>query len=325
MTQLLEQDTYRRDAWQPLPGVRRRMRDVVVFGALMALSLSLVAASKFDLPQLGVVRGVIQDLAAPVLRKASEALAPLLGLGRTLAEWQSLADERNRLRDENDRLKGWEARARALERQSAALADIVRVVEETPLAFVTARVVTGAGGSFVRAALVDAGRVHGVKPGYPVMSAQGLAGRVISAGSISARMLLVTDYNSRIPVVIGASAARAVMQGDNGPLPRIAYLPPDSNIKPGDDVFTSGVGGLFPRGLRVGTVVDTGETLRVEPAARLDRLDYVSVLFSESLSALLADEERAIEARAGTNNRRGGPTPSLGAGWPTSAEGGIAR
>jgi rod shape-determining protein MreC len=322
MTQLLEHDTYRRDAWPPLPGVKRRVRDTLVFSVLIVTSLVLIVASKFDPPVLSIVRAAIQDAAAPVMRLAAQALAPALTLGRTVAEWQTLADERNKLREENDRLKGWEARARSLERQSAALAEIARVVEESQLAFVTARVVTGTGGSFVRAALVDAGRSSGVKPGYPVMSAQGLAGRIIAAGNVSARILLVTDYNSRIPVVIGAGAARAVMQGDNGPLPRIAYLPPDSRIQPGDDVFTSGVGGLFPRGLRVGTVVDTGETLRIEPSARLERLDYVSVLFSESLSALLADEERSLEARAGGTAATG---RRLGPSWPTSAEGGLAR
>jgi rod shape-determining protein MreC len=318
MTQLLEHDTYRRDAWPPLPGVRRRTHDTLVFGLLMAVSLGLVVASKFEPPVLGMARTAIQDAAAPLLRAVAVAVAPLLNAGRMVAEWQSIAGERNKLREENDRLKGWEARARALERQTTSLAEIARVVEEPRLAFVTARVVTGTGGPFVRAALVDAGREHGLKPGYPVMTAQGLAGRIIAAGSNSARLLLVTDYNSRIPVVIGAGAARAVMQGDNSPLPRIAYLPPDSRVQPGDDVFTSGVGGLFPRGLRIGTVVETGDTLRVEPAARLDRLDYVSVLFSESLSALLSDEERAIEARAGAGRR-------LGPSWPTSAEGGLAR
>jgi rod shape-determining protein MreC len=319
MTKLLEHDSYRRDAWPPLPGVKRPGRDKLVFGSLIVAALALIVANKLDVPALGVARTALQDVSAPLLRVAAQLLAPALNFGRTLAEWQTLADERNKLREENDRLKGWEARARALERQTVALTEMTRMVEESQLGFVTARVVTGTGGSFVRAALVDAGRSSGIKPGYPVMSAQGLAGRIIAAGNTSARLLLVTDYNSRIPVVIGANAVRAVMQGDNGPLPRIAYLPPDSRIQPGDDVFTSGVGGLFPRGLRIGKVVDTGETLRVEPSARLDRLDYVSVLFSESLSALLADEERAIEARAGGNNRRLGPS------WPTSAEGGLAR
>ncbi len=325
-TSELQPDTFRRDSWQPLLGAPRRAADGVVFGALIGVSLCLVVASRFDPPVLGLVRQAVQDAASPVLRLVTGAIAPLLNARRMIAEWQSIADERNRLRDENERLLGWQARAQALERQNVALADVAHLVEEPKLAFVTARIVSGSGGPFVRAALLDAGRETGLQPGHPVMSAQGLVGRVITTGRTSARILLLTDYNSRIPVVIGRSAARAVMQGDNGPYPRIAYLPPDSQIGPGDDVFTSGVGGVFPRGLRVGTVVDVGDQLRIEPAARFDRLDYVSVLFYEQLSASLLDEERSIEARAVRRPGTASPvTPSFSPGWPTSAEGGIAR
>jgi rod shape-determining protein MreC len=318
MTKLLDPDAYRRDAWPPLPGVSRRVHDPLVFGALIAVALGLVVASKLEAAIVGVARTAVQDAASPVLRRSQMAARPALEMGRMMADWRTLAETNARLRDENERLRGWEARARLLEQQTSALNEMVRVVAEPQVGFATARVISGAGGPFVRSGLLDAGRDHGLKAGYPVMSAQGLAGRVLTVGTQSARILLVTDYNSRIPVVIGKDAARAVMQGDNGPLPRIAYLPRDSAIQPGDDVFTSGVGGLFPRGLRVGTVVDTGDALRIEPVVRFDRLDYVSVLFFEPISASLADEERAIEARASTLKR-------LGPSWPTSAEGGVAR
>ena len=319
MTQLLEPDLFQRSSsWPSTPSARRRLHDVVVFGALFVCSLLLTVLDKFEAPVTAQVRSVMQDFVTPILRITTDAVSPLLGFGRVVAEWQTLADDRNRLRDENERLKGWEARARALERESAALTELNRVVEQPKLAFVTAHIVSASSGPFVRVALLDAGRDHGVKPGYPVMSAQGLVGRVIAAGTRSSRLLLVTDYNSRIPVVIGAAATRAVMQGDNGALPKIAYLPPGVAVKPGDDVFTSGVGGLYPRGLRIGSVVDTGDSLRVEPAARLDQLEYISILFYETLAATLADEERAAEARAGLSKR-------LLPTWPTSAEGGLAR
>ena len=319
MTNHLEPDVYQRTrSLSPIGGGRRRQHDVAVFGALIGLSLVCVALDRFEFFVTTALRSALQDAATPVLGIATGAAAPVLNAARMLAEWETVADDRNRLREENERLKSWEARARALERQSAALIDLARVVEEPKLSFVTARIVSGSGGPFVRAAMLDAGRGNGIKPGYPAMSAQGLVGRVIAAGSRSSRLLLLTDFNSRIPVVIGADAARAVMQGDNGPLPKISYLQPGNQIKPGDDVFTSGVGGLFPRGLRIGTVVDTGETIRIEPAAQLDKLEYVSVLFFETLAATLADEERAAEGRAGLSKR-------LGPSWPTSAEGGLAR
>ena len=318
MTNRLEPDVYRRTAKPLLAGPRRQVQHSRLFVALMVVSLGLLVANKLDLPAVGVIRGAIQDGASVILRSATAVTAPVVSFGHQLADWRTLSDERNRLREENDRLKGWQARAQRLEQQAVALAQLAHVVGEHPAEFLTARVISGNGGPFVRVALLDAGREQGVKAGNPAMSAQGLVGRVVASGRISARLLLLTDFNSRVPVVIGSDAARAVMQGDNSPLPKIAYLPPGAQIKPGDDVFTSGVGGLFPRGLRVGVVVDTGDVLRIEPAARLDRLDYVSVLLMDTLSAALAEEEQQSEAKAK-------PSLRFGAGWPSSAEGGIGR
>ena len=304
MTKLLEPDTYQRpQSLSTSPRALRRAHDVAVFGCLIVIALALTAMDRMAVPVATVVRTTIQDLATPLLSVTTAALTPVLGVSRAMADWRTLADDRNKLREENERLKSWEARARALERQSAALTELAHVVDEPNLSFVTARIVSGSGGPLVRAALLDAGREHGLKPGYPVMSAQGLVGRVISAGSRSARLLLLTDHNSRIPVVIGDNAARAMMEGDNGPLPKIAYLQQGLGIKPGDGVFSSGVGGIYPRGLRVGSVVDTGEMLRVEPAARLDQLDYVSVLFFDTVATTHADEERAADTRAGLSKR----------------------
>ncbi len=318
MTQLLEPDIYQRTSWPSLPAARRRGHGVAMFVALLVVALSLTALDRFEVPVLGVLRNSVLDLMSPLLRVTTTAVTPVLGATRALADWGVLIDDRNRLREENERLKSYQARAQALERQATALTELAHVVDEPKLTFLTARIVATGGGPFVRAALLDAGREHGVKPGYPVMSAQGLVGRVIASGTRSARLLLLTDYNSRIPVLVGANSVRAMMQGDNSPLAKIAYLAQGDEIKSGDEVFTSGVGGLYPRGLRIGSVVDTGEMLRVEPAARLDRLDYVSVLFFDTLAATLADEERAADLRAGFTKR-------LAPSWPTSAEGGLAR
>ena len=318
MTNQLEPDVYRRTGKPLLPGPRRRVPNSGTFVALILVSLGLLIANKLDLPAIGVIRASIQDGAAVILRSATAVSAPMVKFGHQLAEWRTLADERNRLREENERLKGWQARAQRLEQQAVALAQLAHVVGEHPAEFLTARVISGNGGPFVRVALLDAGREQGVKAGNPAMSAQGLVGRVVASGKISARLLLLTDFNSRVPVVIGQDAVRAVMQGDNSPLPKIAYLPPGAQIKPGDDVTTSGVGGLFPRGLKVGIVVDTGDVLRIEPAARLDRLDYVSVLLVDTLSAALAEEEQQAETKTK-------PSLRFGAGWPSSAEGGLGR
>ena len=89
----------------------------------------------------------------------------------------------------------------------------------------------------------------------------------------------VTDLNSRITVLIESTGDRGILVGDNGPRPRLQYLPPNSPISPGDLVLTSGHGGVFPMGLPVGIVAEVSDSrLSVQPLADMVRLDYLRVL-----------------------------------------------
>ena len=100
---------------------------------------------------------------------------------------------------------------------------------------------------------------------------------------ISARVLLLTDLNSRIPVAVEGSRARAVLLGDNSPLPRLDYLPAGAEVVVGDRIVTSGDGGLFPAGLPIGQVVAVGDGgIRVQPLVDLDRLEFVRAVQFES-------------------------------------------
>ena len=164
------------------------------------------------------------------------------------------------------------------------------MVEEQRINFVTSRVIADSSGAFVRSVMINAGRAKDVRAGYPVINADGLVGRVAEAGENSARVLLLTDLNSRVPVVIGGKEVRAILSGDNGPEPRLTYMPQDVSISPGDDVATSGAGGLFPRGLRIGKVIGTALAPRVELRAKLDHLEYLSILFFEDVSRALMGE-----------------------------------
>jgi rod shape-determining protein MreC len=124
---------------------------------------------------------------------------------------------------------------------------------------------------------------------------------------------LLTDINSRIPVFVGRSSVRALMVGDNGANPKLTYAAPSGGgsggIEAGDEVSTSGVGGLYPRGLRIGTVTEQGGKLVIVPHARLDELNFVSVLLFENPTLELADNERipGRESRRSVAGRIGTP------------------
>jgi rod shape-determining protein MreC len=239
------------------------------------------------------VRARFENAIAPVLTAAVVPLTPLRRLAARVTAYTDLYGELDRLKEENQRMKGWEWKARELERKYSQLGRLARVIEEPGFEQVGARVVADSRGPFVRSAMIGVGRDQGLKPGFPVISADGLVGRLTESGRGAARILLLTDINSRIPVFVGRNGVRALMVGDNGAAPKLTYAPNTGGIEVGDEVSTSGVGGLFPRGLRIGTVVDQGGKLVVAPHARLDELDFVSVLLFENPTLELADGEKA--------------------------------
>ena len=284
---MLRDDVFARRRLQPGAG-RRRGVSLFVLGFL---SLGLLAMSRIEHPAVQSVRRTLAEFASPGLQAIAVPLAPLRRLGRQLATYATAVEDIDRLRDEVQKLKGWEARARELERRLADLALLARVVEEPGIEFITGRVIADANGPFARSVLLNAGREFGLKGGYPVVSADGLIGRVLETGARSARVLLLTDLNSRVPVLIGNGGTRGVLIGDNSDRPKLLHLPDSALAVPGDEVVTSGVGGLFPRGLRIGAVVEDAGNLRVQLHGRLNELDHVSVMFFETPALELAAEE----------------------------------
>jgi rod shape-determining protein MreC len=129
------------------------------------------------------------------------------------------------------------------------------------------------------------------------MVGQGLIGRITEIGNWSARVLLITDLNSRIPVILEGTRTHAILAGDNGPAPYLLYLPKAAAVNVGDRLVTAGHDGVFPTGLAVGRVagIEDGK-IRVEPLADLDRLEYVQIVDGAALSAL-TPEEAPVDGR----------------------------
>lgn len=262
--------------------LREHGRAGVLLPLLMLTSIGLLVLSRINHSALSRVRSGAAEVMSPVLRAVMVPFEPLRRAGRQIADQASMAGEMERLKLENQKLSSWEWRARELERKLADLEALSKVPEEPHIDFVTARVIADASGPFARSVMISAGKEQNLKPGYPVVNGDGLVGHVIEVGNAAARVLLLTDVNSRIPVEIGDARVRAILAGDNGPRPKLIYVPPEARISPGDAVATSGSGGVFPRGLRIGVVGLDVAAPHAVLRARLDTLEYISVLRYES-------------------------------------------
>jgi rod shape-determining protein MreC len=140
-------------------------------------------------------------------------------------------------------------------------------------------VIASSGGAYLRNLLVDAGSADGVARGQAAVTGEGLVGRVYEVGVRTARILLITDLNSRIPVLVEGSRQRAILAGDNSGRPVLWYLDPAVPPQIGARIVTSGEGGVFPRGLPVGMVEAVGPGApRVEPYVGPSRVEYVRII-----------------------------------------------
>ena len=235
---------------------RQGVRGGFFLFALFFVAFVLLILSRLENDVVGDVRSQFADWAAPVLEWASLPAVYARRVWDRANAHLSLYEELDGLRQENERLRQWEWRAQRMERRLCHMRALLNAVDEQALDHATGRVIADARGPFIRSMLVNVGRKQGVKAGYAVMNGDGLVGRTVHVGENASRVILLNDLNSRVPVLVGPSAVRAILAGNNTDAPRLEFLPDSSEVFEDDEVYTSGHAGLLPRGLRIGVVSD---------------------------------------------------------------------
>jgi rod shape-determining protein MreC len=266
--------------------------------ALARLTLPVLIVVSFGLMLLGKADTVVTERARIAL---ADGLAPIYAalaspLGRihatiteTVTLW-NMREENDRLRAENEKLRRWQSIALALDAENQRLKASLRWIPDPDASFVTARVVADAGGVYAKAVLLSVGPNHGIHKGEIAVDERGLIGRITEVGGRTARVLLITDLNSRIPVILETSRAHAILVGTNGTRPRLQYWPEGTVPQEGERIVTSAEANAFPANLPVGTVHYTSSGApEVEPAAMLQKLEVVRI-FDYGLNGVTAPE-----------------------------------
>jgi rod shape-determining protein MreC len=262
---------------------------------LVAFGVVALIVSKSNENAAQHARVLMMDALAPVLEVTSrpvETIEGLIGQGRRF--WTTY-EENQHLHRDVERLQQWQAIARRLEQENAILRSQLNMVPETRPDFVSARVIADTRSPFVKTLLINAGKREGVGVGHAVVTGDGLAGRIVETGKKSARVLLLTDLNSRVPVIVESTRYRGILAGDNTDRPRLIFLPAGTKVANGQRIVTSGHGGVFPVGLAIGIIstANDGE-IRVQPFADWERVEYLSVLRYDTPQ--LQELRRGIEA-----------------------------
>ncbi|MCK5384964.1 MAG: rod shape-determining protein MreC [Alphaproteobacteria bacterium] len=223
-------------------------------GILMIISVILMAFSSFRPGVFESVRVSTVDLFSMPLYVISYPFQKTTLILHDITGYAQVQANNLRLEKENLLLRQWYQTALLLDSENRALRELLNLRIDPTYRHVAARILADSGNTYVKSILVAVGKRDGIKKDAAVMAGEGLIGRVVEVSNKTARVLLVNDINSRVPVVVEDTGQHAIMAGANENDPLLIHLPKDSEISQGARIITSGYGGVFPHGLPIGRI-----------------------------------------------------------------------
>ncbi|MFM9977195.1 MAG: rod shape-determining protein MreC [Sphingomonadaceae bacterium] len=251
---------------------------VALVGALLGLLLAITA--RVDPQGHAVVQGMLADVTRPMAEGGRHLVALGASGYRAVAAYVEAGSKNRAMETELRAARAKLIEAQTLERENYRLRRLARLVSAETDVIATASLIASTGASSRRYATLAAGRSANVENGQPVRSSEGLVGRVVAAGQITARVLLITDSGNVVPVrrVADGFPALATGRGDGG-LDVRAVQASGNPFKAGDIFVTSGAGGIYPPGIPVALAkVPLRDAIIARPLADPTRLDFVVVL-----------------------------------------------
>lgn len=279
--------------------IARRGNTQLPLVIVLALAVALVLLGRAQANLFDRARTAIIDKLEPVLVVVH---APVVQFDRFVGSINELFvvyRQNLALKDENARLRQWRNVAVVMQDRVKRYQALLHAVPDPDIHSVLSQVIGRANRPFLQTMILDAGIASGVKPGEAVVDARGMIGRIYLTGQHTSWVILLTDLNSRIPVTIAPGNHQAMLIGDNSEMPTLDIMSPMVSLHPGDQVVSSGDGGLLPPGLPIGTVVGGAGHYRVALLADAASAQDVEILaFRRPPEPLPADTQSQLPAVA---------------------------
>ena len=270
-----------------------RSRGFVILLAVIAV-LAILIAVTYDRVQVTFIEDAVNSVLSPIQSfsvKASNSIIDFFErvfsstdldkeneqLKVQLAQYEIIENELNTLREENERLKG--------------LLNYTDITQN--YTYVTARVIGKSQGVWFSEFTVNAGRNDGVIENQAVVNSKGLVGRVSSVSANTCKVTSIIDSTSDVSVMVERTRdygfARGILNVDKNEKLELYYLPSGYDLVPGDNILTSGIGGIFPKGIAIGTVTEVSRANEdtedrnaiIQPAVDFLRLEEVMIVNME--------------------------------------------
>lgn len=243
------------------------------------LCLILIIISKTNNGIVNTVSMKVAEYSTPVSKTIS---LPINFIVKNIIDFQDLIYAQNKnliLTRENEKLKSLYIQSLNIQQENFQLREIIRYTGARSTKYLVARLVAQPYQTYNNNVFIDSGSTQGVREGDIVVGHNALIGRIDQVGEYKSRVLLATDINSHIPIIISGANVKGILVGNNSNVMKILYLDKLSKINIGDMVFTSGDGDSIPPGLLIGIITefDNGDA-KVEMAENIKDLDMVSVI-----------------------------------------------
>lgn len=265
----------------------QKNRPLMLGAVLLLVALLWYSVSLRRQDQTNLVEGLILSMTGPVQAGFDSLIEGAAGTWNHYLYLVDTVDDNLLLMEENRALKAELTRSDEIRLENQRLRLLLDFKEAQEMATLPARVIAEDASSWFRTVTIDKGSEDGVTEGLPVVVAEGVVGRVVRSSGRYSRVLLITDASSAVATLLQDNRARGVCRGQ-GDLLTFDFVLRQEEVAPGDRVVTSGMGGVFPKGLVVGTVesVDRQEfglfqTIVITPSVDFSHLEEVLVLLRE--------------------------------------------
>lgn len=222
---------------------------------LFTVSCRMGSSSPFEL-----VRGAFSTVTSPIRYLGATVSVPFQGLGNIFANLTSDQETLSELKAENERLQARNAELEESEQTAKRLQDLLQLQDSYSLQSVGARIISGSSDSWSSTVTINIGAASGVSVGMPVVASSGVIGQIVECGATSSTVRLISDENSSVSAMIQSSRAQGMLNGSATGQLKLDLIATGQEVNVGDVVVTSGLGGVFPKGLPIGKVTSVENT-----------------------------------------------------------------
>ncbi len=263
---------------------------IVILLAVALIALTIITSGHRE--KISTVEGFVGDIVTPVQEFMYRIATRVSNFSKSIKERRQLEDNYNQLLERVDQLEKELLQFEEVKKENARLKELLNFETDEEFIMVGARVTGKDPGNWFNIFTIDKGTNDGVKVDSAVVTDKGLVGRVISVGKNWAKVRSIVDGQSSVSGIVERTRDIGMVRGNNGltyedGLCRMVHLPTDSDIIIGDQIITSGLGEIFPKGILIGEVIeatlekrDPYKTAIIQPAVDFRRLEEVIVIYT---------------------------------------------